>query len=311
MADSLPGKRSDARPGRATTGETAPFVGLALGAGAGTRLAPLTRWRPKVLCPVLDVALVDLAVDRLARVCPEVAVNIHHGRDALEQHFRDRPVDGRPPLPSTVEMGRGGALGDVAVRLSVEEPVALGTAGAVARLRPWIDGRGALVVNGDTWSTAGLAGFVRGWDGERVRLLLHGVSELRAGAGVVASLLPWSRIVDLAEEPSGLYGRCWKPAAADGALEVVRNDADFADCGTPADYVEANLRAASLVAGGRSWIGDGAEVRGRVEGSVVGAGARVAGSLEESVVWPGAEVAPGERLRRAIRTELGTTVLVR
>ena len=43
----------------------------------------------------------------------------------------------------------------------------------------------------------------------------------------------------------------------------------------------------------------------------MGAGAVVEGELEESVVWPGAVVRAGERLRRAIRTDAGTTVLIR
>src|SRR5437660_59073 len=38
-----------------------PLAGIVLAAGAGTRLAPLTRLRPKALCPVGNVPLVDLA----------------------------------------------------------------------------------------------------------------------------------------------------------------------------------------------------------------------------------------------------------
>ena len=43
----------------------------------------------------------------------------------------------------------------------------------------------------------------------------------------------------------------------------------------------------------------------------MGKGAVVEGELEESVVWPGGRVHAGEHLRRAIRTDAGTTVLVR
>jgi MurNAc alpha-1-phosphate uridylyltransferase len=68
--------------------------------------------------------------------------------------------------------------------------------------------------------------------------------------------------------------------------------AAFADCGTPAAYLAANL----------AWSG------GR---SVVGEGAEVAGTIDESVVWPGESVAPAERLHRAIRYGDGRTVLVR
>ncbi|MGN6693052.1 MAG: sugar phosphate nucleotidyltransferase, partial [Aquihabitans sp.] len=41
------------------------LAGVVLAAGAGTRLRPLTIERPKALCPVADVPLVDLALDRL------------------------------------------------------------------------------------------------------------------------------------------------------------------------------------------------------------------------------------------------------
>jgi hypothetical protein len=42
------------------------LAGVALAAGLGTRLRPLTYLRPKALCPVGGVPLVDLALDRLS-----------------------------------------------------------------------------------------------------------------------------------------------------------------------------------------------------------------------------------------------------
>lgn len=76
---------------------------------------------------------------------------------------------------------------------------------------------------------------------------------------------------------------CWKPWADRNAVEVIRHDGPFVDCGTPADYLRANLAAS----GGRS---------------VVGAGAVVDGVVERSVLWPGARVEEGEVLRDAVRT---------
>jgi NDP-sugar pyrophosphorylase family protein len=67
----------------------------------------------------------------------------------------------------------------------------------------------------------------------------------------------------------------------------------FVDCGTPADYLRANL----LASGGRSVIDERAEV---------GTGATVV----RSVVWDRSSVAPGERLVDAVRAE-DVTVLVR
>ena len=245
------------------------IVGVVLAAGAGTRLRPLTDVRPKPLCPVDDVPLVDLALARLASVTAEQAVNVHHGRAAMEEHLAGRPV-----------------------HVSIEEPIALGTAGALGALRPWIDGRPVAVVNADGWSPDGLAELTAGWDGDRVRLLLAHDDHLRATSRVVASLMPWAAVAPLEAEPSGLFEECWGPWADRGAVEVVRHDGPFIDCGTPADYLAANLAAS----GGASVVGAGADVRGR---------------LLRSVVWPRASVAAGETLVDAIRADARVTVLVR
>ena len=245
-------------------------VGVVLAAGAGTRLRPLTWERPKALCPVGDVPLVDLALDRLAPLVGALAVNVHHGRGAMEDHLAARP----------------------GVHVSIEEPVALGTAGAVGRLRPWIAGRAVAVVNADAWCPDPLDPLLGGWDGTRVRLLLVGADALSPRARVAGCLLPGEAAAALTDEPTGLYEVCWKPWADRGALEVLRHDGPFVDCGTPADYLGANLAAS----GGASVLGDGAVVRGVVE---------------RSVLWPDAVVEEGEVLHDAIRTTAGRTVLVR
>jgi MurNAc alpha-1-phosphate uridylyltransferase len=242
---------------------------VVLGAGAGTRLRPLTNLRPKVLCPVGGVPLVDLAIARVAAVTPDVAVNVHHGRDALVAH-----LDGR-------------------VHVSIEADVALGTAGGVAHLRGWLDGRAVLVVNGDTWTTVDLAPLVAGWDGDRVRVFVTGDdATLGPRSGIAGSLLPPWAIAELPESPSGLFEVCWKPAEAVDRLEVVAAGGPFIPVDRPADYLRANLAASS-----------GA--------SVVGEGAVVDGSITRCVVWDGAVVRPGEVLVDAIRCTGRTTVLVR
>src|SRR3954464_13174366 len=127
-------------------------AGVVLAAGAGTRLAPLTRLRPKALCPVDNVALVDHAIARASTATPDVAVNVHHGLAQMEQHL---------VAPSGAE-----------VPVSLERELALGTAGALGQRREWRDGRPVLVTNADAWLTIDLASFVDGWDGERIRLLV-------------------------------------------------------------------------------------------------------------------------------------------
>lgn len=243
-------------------------VGVVLAAGRGTRLRPLTRIRPKALCPVGNVALVDLALERVRPTVDAVAVNLHHGRQAVDAHL------------------------SADVHRSVEDDRLLGTAGALGRLRSWIDGRSTLVVNADAWCPGSLAGFVAGWDGERIRLLLAGEDDLTPGSRVAGALMPWSQVADLAPEPTGLYEVSWRSAHAAGQVEVVRHDGDFVDCGTPAQYLEANLRSR----GGQS---------------VVEPGAQVEGTLDRCVVWSGAHVHRNEHLTLAIRARTRMTVLAR
>jgi N-acetyl-alpha-D-muramate 1-phosphate uridylyltransferase len=243
-------------------------VGVVLAAGRGTRLRPLTRLRPKALCPVGNVPLVDLALERVRPAVEEVAVNLHHGRRALDQHLAD----------------------DVHRSVEVERP--LGTAGALGQLRSWIAGRGTLVVNADAWCPGPLADFAAGWDGERIRLLIPGSDELRPDSAIAGALMPWSDVAGLAPEPSGLFEVSWRQAVRDGRIDVVRHDGAFVDCGTPQDYLAANLQAS----GGES---------------VVEPGATVEGELDRCVVWSDARVDAGERLSLCIRAKSRVTVLAR
>ena len=252
-----------------------------LAAGAGTRLRPLTLLRPKVLCPLGDRPLVDHAIDRFAGVTDSVAVNIHADREQFESHLAGR------------------------VHLSFEENEVLGTAGALGHMRDWIAGRPLLVVNGDTWcpqSVDVLLGAGAGregrdgredWDGERIRVLVVGTDIFRSGVPVAGALLPWSDVAGIPAEPSGLTP-IWLRAAEEDRLEPVRLDEGipWADCGTPASYLGANLQ----------WSGGE---------SVIGASAVVEGGVERCVIWPGAVVHPHEHLVDAVRADDRMTVLVR
>jgi NDP-sugar pyrophosphorylase family protein len=250
------------------------LAGVVLAAGAGSRLAPLTRLRPKALCPVGGRPLVDLGLDRLAPWTRDRAVNLHHGRHLLDAH-----------LPAGVHR-------------SIEAPVALGTAGALGALRSWIDGRDVLVTNTDAWFPPGvdLSELVEGWDRRRVRLLCVWQPE-RGDFGPLrysgVALLPWSTVAPLAAEPSGLYEASWAAEAETDRLDLVVHHGLFVDCGTPADYLAANL----LGSGGESVIGEGALV---APGS----------TLARTVVWDHSEVRPGEVLVDAVRAG-PLTVLVR
>jgi NDP-sugar pyrophosphorylase family protein len=244
-------------------------AGVVLAAGLGTRLRPLSDIRPKALCPVANVPLVDLAMDRVRPVAPDIAVNVHAGRVLLEEH-----------------------LAGTGVHVSVEADRPLGTAGALGKLRPWIDGRAVVVTNADAWHRFDLHLLMDGWDGERPRLLVvhdPGLGDFGPWRYVGAALLPWSAVADLEAVPSGLYQHVWVSAEAEGRLDLVQADGPFFDCGTPADYLAANLCAS----GGESVVGEGAVVEGE---------------LVRSVVWPGGVVRAGERLVESIRVGSDLTV---
>ena len=239
---------------------------VVLAAGLGTRLRPLTDVLPKALCPVANVALVDRALERAMTVADDIAVNVHAGRQQMEQHLA----------------GRG-------VHLSLEEAEPLGTAGALGLLREWIDGRAVVVSNADACHGFDLRALVDGWDGERPRLLVVDDPERADFDGrwryVGSSLLAWQHVSGLAPVPSGLYESLWSRVE----LDLVPVAGPFFDCGTPSDYLAANL-----------WASGGE--------SVVGAGAVVEGELVRSVVWPDGAVRSDERLVESIRVGADLTV---
>ncbi|MEO7746499.1 MAG: nucleotidyl transferase, partial [Actinomycetota bacterium] len=213
------------------------------------------------------VPLVDLAMARVAAHVQRLAVNAHHLAGQLADHVAGR------------------------AHLSLEQPDALGTAGALGLLRDWLDGSDVLVTNADAYLPGALDDLVAGFDGERCRLM---VSDLDPGARgdftrvgrpvryVGACVLPWRLVSGLAASPSGLYEVLWRDLGASGRLDLAVTAGTVVDCGTPADYLRANL----LASGGRS---------------VVGAGAVVEGVLERCVVWDGAHVGPDEHLVDVVR----------
>ena len=240
------------------------LAALLLAAGEGTRLRPLTSLRPKPLCPVGNVPLLDLALARVASVVAvtpsTVAVNAHHLGEQVVAWAGDR------------------------VQVSFEQPEALGTAGAVAALSGWLDGRDVLVANGDAFFHGALdmRAFVDGWDEQRPRLVVvptSGREDFPGGwrfAGI--SLLPARFVATLEPKPSGLYEEVWSRTDVD----LFPVSATYVDCGTPRDYLRANL----LASGGESVVDPTADVRG---------------TLTRCVVWPGAVVHEGEALVDTIR----------
>lgn len=244
-------------------------MGVVLAAGEGRRLRPLTLLRPKPLCPVGNRALLDWTLERIRPHVSRVAVNAHHLADQVAAHL----------------LGSG-------VHLSREEKL-LGSAGALGRLAPWIGDADVLVHNADAWLTDDLSALVAGWSGAVPRLLVTDVGEGRGDFGpwrfVGVSLLPNRVVKALPDGWASLDTLAWRPGYEKGDLEFVTVRGDVVDCGTPADYLRANL----LANHGRS---------------VVGEGAVVDGLLIDSVVWPHCTVAAGEVLRESVRADQGLTL---
>jgi NDP-sugar pyrophosphorylase family protein len=177
----------------------------------------LTDTTPKPLLDLAGTTLLDLALDRLATVLPvdpdHVAVNAHWLADQVRSHVAGR------------------------AHVSVEDPEALGTAGAVGQLREWLAGRDVLVTNSDAWydPPPDLTPFVHEWDGRRPRLLVVEDEERADFEGrwrfAGTSLLPWGLARDLAPVPSGLYELVWSQVP----VELVPTTGRFVDCGTPDD----------------------------------------------------------------------------
>ncbi|WP_019960670.1 nucleotidyltransferase family protein [Woodsholea maritima] len=68
-----------------------PKRAMALAAGLGTRMRPLTNDRCKALVELGGQTLMDYALDRFASVgLDQVVVNVHHFADALEAHLKSR-----------------------------------------------------------------------------------------------------------------------------------------------------------------------------------------------------------------------------
>lgn len=245
------------------------LVGVVLAAGEGRRLRPLTDLRPKPLCPVNNIPLLDLAIARIRPFVADVAVNAHYRAEQIVAHLRE-----------------------TGVHVSEEAPEALGTAGALGALRGWIAGRDVLVHNGDAWLTDSLQDFVRGWTGKCCRLLVQPADGGRGDFGdrrfVGVSLIPGAMAAALPPRPLGLYEGLWRDAWGRGELELTDVEGQAVDCGTLADYLRANL----LANGGAS---------------VVGRGCTVLGELQDSVLWDGTRVEAGERLVNCVRAP-GMTV---
>ena len=103
---------------------------MILSAGYGTRLWPLTEDRTKPALPILGKPLVGYVAEYLAGFgCQEILVNLHHRPESVKR-----------------SLGDGSRFG-VSLHY-IEEPVILGTSGALDNARELLDQDTFMVVNG-------------------------------------------------------------------------------------------------------------------------------------------------------------------
>lgn len=234
---------------------SAPDTAMILAAGEGTRMRPLTRWRPKPLLPVAGRALLDHTLDRAAEAgTRRVVVNIHHLGERIRAHLSRRR---RPEIA-----------------ISDETEALLDTGGGVRRARPLLGEGPVFVLNADSvWTgPAPLPALTRAWDPTRMDALLLLVP--RAAARAYARpgdffLAADGRPVRRGEAPSAPYvytgaqiiragafadgpegpfsaNLIWDRMLAAGRLFAAVHEGGWIDVGTPAglDAAEAALSEA-------------------------------------------------------------------
>ena len=295
---------------------------IVLAGGLGTRLRPLTQWRPKQMLPIVDRPMIEHVVGKLAdEGVRDVVLSLGY-----------RPDEFLAAYP-------GGRCGGAGLRYATE-PEPLGTAGAVLFAAREADaGNGGSpggdpfsetfwAMNGDVLTDVALGDLLalhRARGAEATILTIPVADVSRYGMVEADAHGRVSRFVE--KPPSGGPSSGWINAgvyvlepslldripagrrvsmeretfpavAADGALYTLRTDAYWIDAGTPRSYLQAQL---DLVSGRRALtleavsplaeVSAGARVTGSVvmEGAVVERGA----SLTGSVILPGGRVGAG------------------
>lgn len=214
---------------------------LVLAAGLGTRMRPFTEVTPKPLLTVNNEELLARSIRQGTALVGRTAVNAHHLADQVEAFVE----------PWSVHVSHESRL--------------MGTAGAIAQLGPWLGDDDVLILNGDTWLEELPEGFVSDWDRAGPRLLVTDVG-CRSDFGTLrfigASLLPNAVARGLRTEPSGLYEEVWRPRAS--TLDMFVTEVMAFDCGTPMEFLQANL----AVSGSSAVIHPTARPGGTVRDSV-------------------------------------------
>jgi NDP-sugar pyrophosphorylase family protein len=291
---------------------------MIVAAGLGTRLMPLTRWRPKPAVPVRGVPLIAYSLALLARHgVDEVWVNLHHLPDPLEAAAREWcPAGVRLHFSLEEELlGTGGGIRRVAHFLRESDPcVIIGgdmlldcDLGALARTHRERDAAATLLLRDDPraerFGTIGIDddGCVRRI-GERFDL----GGSTRAGVYAWANLVSPRTFDSLPElESFSHLDAWWAPLLQGGARDIRAeitgpDDGLWEPVGTLDEYLDANLRPLSLSYLDVEAASERAGARVDPDGAggaerVIGAGARLGTGvrLQRAVVWDGEQIPAG------------------
>nr|WP_183816616.1 nucleotidyltransferase family protein [Parvularcula dongshanensis] len=220
---------------------------MVLAAGLGTRIRALAPDRPKPLVEVAGRALIDYALDEVARGgASRAVVNVHYLADQVEAHLqgRDEPrivlSDERAQL---METGGGliqasGLLGDGPVFCTNTDAILEGE-GAARLAAAWDDAAmDALLLLVPTANTSGYAGkgdFALGTDG---RLSWEGGDKLVfTGLQIIHPRL-WAGRTP-APQSTHVF---WDEAMANGRLFGLVHDGFWMHVGDPAGHAAAEAR---------------------------------------------------------------------
>lgn len=223
---------------------------MIMGAGHGTRMAPLTDDTPKPLVRFMGKPLIDHALARLSAAgVDEVVVNVHAHADLLEAHLKRVPT--------------------LKVVISDERDELLDTGGGVKKARPQLGDDPIITFNSDSVWIEGrrptLARMMEAWDPEHMDALLmiasatNTIGEVRRGD---FTMEPDGRLVRREEQsvapfmfagvqivnptlfddgPEGAFSTnlIWDKAIERGRLFGLRMEATWMHVGTPGDLADA------------------------------------------------------------------------
>lgn len=149
-----------------------------LGAGLGTRLAPLTNFLPKPLIPVANRPLIEFVLDACIDAgIQQIAINISPHPESWNQHFPTASYRGVP--------------------LSFfHEPTPLETGGGLKNIESWVDGAPLLVHNGDIHTSLNLSHLIEAHRRNRTQSAALATMALRsAGPDLAVGFDPATRII--------------------------------------------------------------------------------------------------------------------